>query len=117
MLRFNYEEYEYEIYPQKVTYKKRGKVIEQYALPNKGWWVETCNKHDHLEFIKFTPIEITQDMQKRFESIKNFDRYDLAVKYIEGEELPTFITDFLLGKVDTIDQKKLDEYYVSKEEG
>ena len=39
MLRFNYEEYKYEIYPQKVTYKQRGKVIEQYALSNKGWWV------------------------------------------------------------------------------
>ena len=105
MLKFNYEEYEYEIYPQKVTYKQRGKVIEQYALPNKGWWVETCNKHDRLELIKFTPIEITQDMQERFESIKNFDAYDLAVKYIEGEELTKEQVDFLLGKTDKLDNE------------
>ena len=98
MLKFNYEEYEYEIYPQKVTYKQRGKVIEQYALPHKGWWVETCNKHDHLELIKFTPIEITEDMQQRFESIKNFEAYDLAVRYIEGEELTPKIIDYLHGK-------------------
>lgn len=104
MLRFNYEEYEYEIYPQKVTYKQRGKVIEQYALPHKGWWVETCNKHDHLELIKFTPIEITKDMQERFESIKNFDRYDLAVKYIEGEKLTQNQVYFLLGKTDKLDE-------------
>ena len=105
MLRFNYEEYEYEIYPQKVTYKQRGKVIEQYALPNKGWWAETCNKHDHLELIKFTPIEITEDMQERFKSIKNFDRYDLAVKYIEGEELTKEQVDFLLRKTDQLDDE------------
>ena len=105
MLRFNYKEYEYEIYPQKVRYKQRGKVIEQYALPHKGWWVETCNKHDHLELIKFTPIEITEDMQERFESIKNFDRYDLAVKYIEGEELTKEQVDFLLGKTDKLDDE------------
>ena len=112
MLKFNYEEYEYEIYPQKVTYKQRGKVIEQYALPNKGWWYETAKKHPNkINILEINKIEITQDMQERFESIKNFDTYDLAVKYIEGEKLPTFITDFLLGKVDTIDQTKLDEYY------
>ena len=105
MLRFNYEKYEYEIYPQKVTYKQRGKVIEQYALPNKSWWVETCNNHDHLELIKFTPIEITEDMQERFESIKNFDRYDLAVKYIEGEELTKEQIDFLLGKTDKLNDE------------
>ena len=105
MLKFNYEEYEYEIYPQKVTYKQRGKVIEQYALPNKGWWVETCNKHDHLELIKFTPIEITEDMQQRFKSIKNFDAYDLAVKYIESEELTKEQVDFLLGKTDKLDDE------------
>ena len=104
MLIFNYKEYQYEIYPQKVTYKQRDKIIEQYALPNKGWWVETCNKHNHLELIKFTPIEITQDMQERFESIKNFDAYNLAVEYIEGKELTQNQVDYLLGKTDTLDE-------------
>jgi len=106
MLKFNYEEYEYEIYPQKVTYKQRGKVIEQYALPNKGWWYETAKKHPNkINILEINKIEITQDMQKRFESIKNFDRYDLAVKYIEGKELTKEQVDFLLGKTDKLDDE------------
>ena len=111
MLVFNEVKKKYEIYPYKVNYKIRGVDATQYALPDKQWWIDTCGKHDHLELINFEDVVITEDMQTRFKEIDTFQYYDLAVKYIEGEELPTFITDFLLGKIDTIDQTKLDEYY------
>lgn len=110
MLRFNYKEYEYEIYPFKVKYTNTiidptGSVIEQYALPNKGWWYETAKKHPaKINILEINKIQITQDMQERFESIKNFDAYDLAVKYIEGEELTQNQVDFILGKTDTLDE-------------
>ena len=117
MLRFNEVKNKYEIYPYKVKYINKilwpnDEEKIQWALPNVKWWEDTAKLHSpKIKIKEFIEIPITEDMQKRFKEIDTFQYYDLAVKYIEGEELPTFITDFLLGKVDTLDQAKLDEYY------
>ena len=87
MLRWNKEEHQYELYPYTVTFTKRGVEHTQYALPNKSWWIKTANLHEHIDIVEFKQIDITQDMQERFDKIKNFDEYNLALRYIEGEEL------------------------------
>lgn len=92
------EEKKYIIYPYKVRYKLHGELKEDYALPNKDWWTKTCLKHDFLEFIEFYEIEITKDMLKRFEEIKNYDLYDFAVDYVEGKYIEPEIKSILLGE-------------------
>ena len=110
MIHHNKKQRKFILYPYKVTYLQRGKEITQYALPNKEWWEETCEKHDHLELIKFEEINIS-GMQERFDSVKNFEHYDLALRYVEGETLPQEIVKFLKGGVKEISEGTLEQVY------
>ena len=62
---------EWKLYPHKVKYKQNGEEKEQYALPSREWWEETCSKHDNLGLIGFEEIELTQEQQNRLEDIKD----------------------------------------------
>jgi hypothetical protein len=115
MLYFDKNKQKYILFPHKVIYTDistpKGETLENWALPDKQWWIDTAAKHDDIKIIEFYDIEVTEEMNERFKEIETFARIDLATAYILGEELPDFITDYLLGKVETIDQTKLDEYY------
>ena len=115
MLKFDEVKKKYILFPHKVKYTDistpKGETLENWALPNKQWWIDTADKHDDINIIEFYDIEIIEEMKERFKSIETFAYTDLATKYILGEELPDFITDYLLGKTETLDQTKLNEYY------
>jgi len=115
MLKFDKTKEKYILFPYKVKYidilTPKGETKENWMLPNKQWWVDTAAKHDDINIIEFYDIKITEEMTQRFKEIETFAYTDLATKYILGEELPNFITDYLLGKTETLDEEKLDEYY------
>ena len=60
----------FELYPHKVKYTQHGKGIEQWALPNKQWWVDFAEKWEHTEIIEFTEITLTEEQLARFEDVK-----------------------------------------------
>jgi predicted ATP-dependent Lon-type protease len=117
MLIFNEKNKTYEIYPFKVKYtntiiEPNGEIIEQWATPSKEWWYNLEKVHTgKVNILEITEFQLTEDIKKRFNKIKNFSHDELAEKYILGEELPNFITEYLLGKVETLDEEKLLEYY------
>ncbi|SFL80963.1 hypothetical protein [Salibacterium qingdaonense] len=60
----------YRLYPHEVTYTKNGEEYTKWALPDKQWWTETAEKHDRINIVEFTEVEVTADMQKRFKEIE-----------------------------------------------
>lgn len=73
---------QYELYPHKIRYLQHGEEIEQWALPNKEWWVDFADKWEHTEIIEFIEIELTAEQLKRFEDVKNMQE-DFTSQYIE----------------------------------
>ena len=84
----------FELYPHKVKYTQRGKEIEQWALPNKEWWVEFAEKWEHTEIIEFKELELTEAQLRRFEKIKHEsesfknDYINYILNGVFPEELP-----------------------------
>ena len=60
----------FELYPHKVKYIQHGKEIEQWALPNKEWWIDFADKWEHTEIIEFTEVELTEEQQARVTEIE-----------------------------------------------
>jgi len=103
MLKWNKKRYQYDLYPHKVKYTNsildRGEVTirDEFALPDVDWWVGTANRHKgKIDIIEFYDIEITPQMQERYDAIKNFDDVELATQYILGEELTQEQIDSLI---------------------
>lgn len=63
----------FELYPHKVKYIQHGKEIEQWALPNKEWWIDFANKWEHTEIVEFIEVELTEEQLKRFEEINQYN--------------------------------------------
>jgi len=59
------------LYPHKVKYNRDGKSHEQWALPDKEWWVQTANKWKDIKNMEFVEVSLTPEQLKRFESIKD----------------------------------------------
>ena len=59
------------MYPHKVKYIQHGETIEQWALPDKQWWIDFADKWEHTEIIEFTESELTEGQIQRFEEISN----------------------------------------------
>ena len=60
----------FELYPHKVKYTQHGETIEQWALPNKQWWIDFADKWEHTTIIEFTEVHLTQEQLSRFEDVK-----------------------------------------------
>src|SRR5699024_1057276 len=58
--------------------------VTKWALPNKDWWTNTADKHEHITVHEFIEVEVTEDMRKRYEEIKDMpeDFFDIYVEYI-----------------------------------
>ena len=81
------------LYPWKVRYRQHGQEIEQWALPNKQWWIDFADKWEHTEIVEFTEIELTEEQAKRVEEIENI-RLDecfreMCIEYILDGVFPT----------------------------
>ena len=57
------------LYPYKVKYTRDGEHHEQWALPNKEWWIETANKWPDILDLEFIEVELTPEQLQRFESM------------------------------------------------
>lgn len=87
---------QYELYPFKVKYLNYEEPTEQWALPNKDWWAAFSEKWSHLTELEFEEIPVTEDMQKRYEEIKDmpedftdiYTEYALTGNMSEDRELP-----------------------------
>ena len=87
------------LYPHKVRYTNEPTEIDvaKWALPNKEWWTEIANKHENITLHKFIDVEVTKEMQERYEEIKDMpeDFFDVYVEYVltgdtsDEVELPT----------------------------
>jgi len=80
---------QWELYPHKVKYIQHEKENEQWALPNKQWWEAFADKWDHTEIIKFTEVDVTEEMQKRFAEVRNMpeDFHHIYSAYVETGEI------------------------------
>lgn len=61
---------QFELCPYKVRYTQHGEEIEQWALPNKEWWIDFEQRWEHTEIIEFTELELSDEQLARFEEIK-----------------------------------------------
>ena len=60
----------FELYPHKVKYIQRGEEYEQWALPNKEWWIDFADKWDHTEIVEFTEVELNEEQLARVTEIE-----------------------------------------------
>jgi hypothetical protein len=83
------------LYPYKVRYKDTisfgDNIQENWALPDKQWWIDTAAKHDEITIVEFVDVEITKEMQERFNAVKDsivegfrFDEYILNGEFPKG---------------------------------
>lgn len=73
---------QYELYPWKVKYNQYGKEIEQWALPNKEWWIDFAERWEHTKIIEFSEVSLTEEQFKRFGDVKNMPE-DFISQYID----------------------------------
>ena len=104
----------FELYPHKVRYNQHGKEHEQWALPNKEWWVDFADKWEHTEIIEFAEVELTEEQLSRFEQVKigipeafttACEDYILEGKFPEGISHP-------LIKLQLANKDKLQDEYI-----
>lgn len=81
---------QWSLYPHKVRYTQRGEEIEQWALPNKEWWIDFADKWEHTEVIDFTEIELTESQLARFKEIQYMpeDYQDVYIDYVLNGTFP-----------------------------
>ena len=60
----------FELYPHKVRYNQHGKEREQWALPNKEWWVDFADKWQHTTIIEFQEVTLNQIQLERFAEVE-----------------------------------------------
>ncbi len=109
----------FELYPHKVRYMQHGKEIEQWALPNKEWWIDFAEKWEHTEIIEFTEIELTEEQAKRAEEIENI-RLDegfreMCIEYILDGVFPVGIEHPLRQLQIKKEQTEQDTYLVDQD--
>lgn len=88
---------QWQIYLFKVKGIRHGESFEQWAIPNKQWWIDFENKWDHTNVTGFEEIELTEEQIARYEEIKDMpeDFFDMYVGYIltsntsDDVDLPT----------------------------
>lgn len=81
---------QWELYPHRVRYIQHGEEIEQWALPNKEWWINFADKWEHTQIIEFIDLELSEEQLARFEEIKNMpeDFIDVYIEYILNGTFP-----------------------------
>ena len=75
---------QWHMYPHEVKYTQHGEQYEQWALPNKQWWINFAEQWEHTEIIEFTEVDLTEEQLARFEEIKDMpeDFSELYENYI-----------------------------------
>ena len=105
----------FELYPHKVRYNQHGKEHEQWALPNKEWWVDFAGKWDHTEIIEFIEVALTEEQLARFEQVSFglpeafssiYTDYILDGKFPEGVAHP--LIKLQLANKDTLQDEDID---------
>lgn len=78
------------LYPHKVKYVQYGNEHEQWALPNKQWWIDFGDYWEHTGIIEFTEVELNEEQITRFEEIKDMpeDFADVYTEYVLTGEFP-----------------------------
>ena len=108
----------FELYPHKVKYTQRGEEIEQWALPNKEWWIDFAEKWEHTEIIEFIEVELTEEQLSRFEDVKTGipESYASAcVDYILDGVFPEGITHPLRQLEIKKQQDEQDSYLIDQD--
>lgn len=99
------------LYPWRVRHKQYGDTIEQWALPDKQWWVDFAVKWDHTEIIEFIEIKLTEEQLERvaeIEAIPLDEGYrSMAIEYILHGVFPEGMTHPLRGLQIEKEQQKL----------
>ena len=74
----------YQLYPTKVRYIQHGEEIEQWALPDKQWWIDFADKWEHTVIIEFIDVELSDEQIARFEQIEYMpeDFTDIYTDYV-----------------------------------
>jgi len=106
----------FELCPHKVKYIQHGKEIEQWALPNKQWWLDFSNKWEHTEIIEFVEIEFTKEQLQRFKEIAQINTpesfREIYIDYILNGQFPEGYTHPLRDLQIKTEQLQQDEYLV-----
>lgn len=88
---------QWQLYPHRVKYSQHDETVEQYALPNKKWWIDFADKWEHAQIIEFTEVKLNEAQLTRFDEIKDMpeDFMYVYVEYVltgstsDGFDLPT----------------------------
>lgn len=72
------------LYPLKVRYQQHGEEIEQWALPDKQWWLDFAERWDHTEIIEFIEVEINMKQRARYVEIMSMpeDFLNVYIDYV-----------------------------------
>ena len=108
----------FELYPHKVKYTQHGKEIEQWALPNKEWWIDFADKWEHTEIVGFEEVVLTEEQLARYEQVKTGipESYASAcVDYILDGVFPEGITHPLRQLEIKYQQTEQDSYLIDQD--
>ena len=74
------------LYPWKVKYIQHGEEVEQWALPNKEWWIDFAEKWENTEIIEFVEMNLTGEQLARAREIEQLiideGHRDICIDYI-----------------------------------
>ncbi len=83
---------QFEIYPWKVKYTEYGEEKENWALPNKEWWIDFAEKWGHTEIVDFEEVTLTEGQLERVEAINGLEisdgHLDVAINYVLNGSFP-----------------------------
>ena len=76
----------FRLYPWKVRYRQHGQEIEQWAIPNKQWWIDFAEKWENTEIIEFVEMNLTGEQLARAREIEQLiideGHRDICIDYI-----------------------------------
>lgn len=73
------------LYPYKVKYIQNNEEFEQWALPNKDWWIDFADKWEHTSIVEFIDVELSSEQLERYYEIQFMpeDFHNEYINYIE----------------------------------
>jgi len=75
-----------ELYPWMVRYRQHEQEIEQWAIPNKQWWIDFAEKWENTEIIEFVEMNLTGEQLARAREIEQLiideGHRDICIDYI-----------------------------------
>jgi len=107
------------LYPWKVRYRQHGQEIEQWALPDKEWWIDFAVKWDHTEILEFIEVELNEEQQARAEEIEEL-RIDegfkeICIEYILNGVFPAGVAHPLRQLQIMKEQTEQDAYLIDQD--